>query len=98
MQISVFWTGGTTTDFISTSFELTAKEKLYRDTLAKALAEQNKSFPASKRRKNFTEHSSKNVNVDEGIKNIFILLRFSYSTRNFFMKNSANRATKPRAL
>ena len=73
VQKSVFWTGGATTDTMTTSFELTVKETLYRDALARALAKRNESLPASKRMKVSTEHSSKDVYVDEGVKRNFIL-------------------------
>ena len=66
--------GGATMEALASSFELTAKEKLYRDTLAKALAKRSESLPASKRMKVTTKHPYEDVNVDKDIKRFFILL------------------------
>ena len=72
VQISVFLTQA-------------AKEKLYRDMLAKALAKSSESQPPSKRMKMTTKHPSKDVNVIKGIKRCFILLYVLvlYLTKDF---------------
>ena len=69
-----FDSGGTNLETLTSSLILTAKEKLYRDTLAKALAKRSESLPASKRMKVTTEHPSKDVNMNKRIKRCFILL------------------------
>ena len=102
MQISVFWTGGdstggASTESIPTSFKLTAKKKLYRDTLAKALAKRNESLPASKKRKTSTEHSSKDEKVDEGIKKqfyTFICFHILPDKKTMKSKNIAERGNR----
>ena len=69
-----FDSGGTNLETWTSSLILTAKEKLYRDTLAKALAKRSESLPASKRMKVTTKHPFNYVHVDESIKRCFILL------------------------